>query len=198
MTEPIKNTRLELRDGREECLLRGSIRFALFAVWFLLPLLSGCAGYQLGNRSLYRPDVRTVYVPMFESDSLRRNLGERLTEAVVKEIETTTPFKVISDPALADSILRGRLVVERKATLAETRTDEPRDVETNVVVAVSWVDRQGFGISQDSTLSLAQQGFSVAQTADYVAEAGQSVSTAHQEAIQRIAKQIVSQMEAPW
>ena len=43
--------------------------------------LAGCAGYQVGVRSLYRPDVYSVFVPVFESDSLRRNLGEQLTEA---------------------------------------------------------------------------------------------------------------------
>jgi hypothetical protein len=164
----------------------------------LLLTLAGCAGYQLGNRTLYRTDIRSVYVPMFESDSLRRNLGERLTEAVVKEIETKTPFKVVSDPDLADSILTGRIVTERKAVAAENRNDEPRDVETSLIVVVNWIDRQGFTMGQASTFSLAQQGFSVAQTSDYVAEAGQSISTAHQEAILRIAKQIVSQMEAQW
>ena len=52
-----------------------------------LLLLGGCAGYQIGNQSLYPQEIRTVYVPMFQSISFRRNLGERLTEAVVKEIE---------------------------------------------------------------------------------------------------------------
>jgi hypothetical protein len=174
--------------------------WSLISVGLALCLVSlpGCAGYQLGNRTLYREDVRTVYVPMFESDSFRRNLGERLTEAVVKEIELKTPFKVISDSNLADSILSGRLVSEQKVVLAENRNDEPRDVETDLVVVVNWFDRQGLAMTRTSSFSLAQQGFSVAQAADYVAEAGQSVSTAQQEAIQRIAKQIVSQMEAPW
>ncbi len=52
-----------------------------------LLLLSGCAAYHIGNSSLFPPDIHTVYVPMFESDSFRRDLGERLTEAVCKEIE---------------------------------------------------------------------------------------------------------------
>ena len=41
---------------------------------------SGCAGYQLGSQSLYPPDIHTVYVPIIESDSFRRYLGERLTD----------------------------------------------------------------------------------------------------------------------
>ena len=43
-------------------------------------LFVGCAGYQVGHRSLYRPDIRTVHVPVVQSDSFRRYLGERLTE----------------------------------------------------------------------------------------------------------------------
>ena len=65
---------------REIACLRGSLVVLLF--------FCGCAGYQIGNQSLYPPEIHTVYVPMFQSNSFRRNLGERLTEAVVKEIES--------------------------------------------------------------------------------------------------------------
>ena len=72
-----------------------------------MPLLAGCATYQVGSESLYAPDIATVYVPMIESDSYRRDLGERLTEAVIKEIELKTPYKVVGTPD-ADSILAVR------------------------------------------------------------------------------------------
>lgn len=135
---------------------------------------------------------------MFESDSLRRNLGERLTEAVVKEIERQSPYKVVHDPLAADSILSGRIISERKGVLAENRNDEPRDIEVDLAVQVNWIDRRGDAVMPSASFTLAQQGFSINQTADFVPEAGQSIATAHQEAISRIAKQIVSQMEAPW
>ena len=35
--------------------------------------VGGCAGYRFGAASLYPPDIQTVYVPMFESNSFRRN-----------------------------------------------------------------------------------------------------------------------------
>jgi hypothetical protein len=160
--------------------------------------INGCAGYQLGNATLYRPDIRTVHVPMFQSDSFRRNLGEQLTEAVVKEIELKTPFKVIDDPLAADSVLTGRILSERKRVLAENRNDEPRDIETDIVVQINWYDRRGDTVLADACFTLAQQGFSISQSADFVPEAGQSIATAQQEAFRRIARQVVSQMEAPW
>ena len=56
----------------------------------LIAAAAGCADYRIGASSLYAPDIHTVYVPMFESDSFRRNLGERLTEAVMKELDAIT------------------------------------------------------------------------------------------------------------
>ena len=88
-------------------------------------LLAGCAAYQVGSDSLYAPDVATVYVPMIESDSYRRDLGERLTEAVVKEIELKTPYKVVGTPD-ADSILSAQLLGDSRQLLAENSFDDPR------------------------------------------------------------------------
>src|SRR5262245_35350210 len=80
---------------------KSSICNLQFAILCILQsaILSGCAGYQIGNRALYRPDLRTVHVPVIQSDSYRRYLGERLTEAIVKEIELRTPYKVVGPDA---------------------------------------------------------------------------------------------------
>ena len=32
----------------------------------------GCAGYRFGNNTLYAPNVRTVYVPMVQSEKIGR------------------------------------------------------------------------------------------------------------------------------
>src|SRR4029079_19422761 len=106
-------------------------------------LFSRCAsGWQFGNRSLYRPDIATVHVPVVQSDSYRRNLGERLTEMIVKEIELKTPYKVV-DAASADSVLAVRIASESKRVLSETRNDDVRDMETDFFVQMSWSDRRG-------------------------------------------------------
>src|SRR4051794_5653984 len=86
------------------------------AAW--LTMLTGCAGYRAGAASLYPPDIHTIYVPIFESDSFRRNLGERLIEAVIKQIEATTPYKVVNTPQ-ADSVLTGRILGDTKRVTVE-------------------------------------------------------------------------------
>ena len=168
-------------------------------VW-LLPLLAldgGCAGYQLGSYTLYRPDIKTVHVPVFQSDSLRRNLGERLTEAVAKEIELRTPYKVVQSTK-ADSVLVGRIVLDEKRALVENSFGDLRAVEIGMHVALTWTDRRGNLIGTESSIPISDVTLSINQTASFVPEAGQSMATAQQEAIGKLARQIVSQMESPW
>jgi hypothetical protein len=173
-------------------------RFALiFVALATIASGSGCASYQFGNRSLYRPDIRTVHVPMVQSYSLRRNLGERLTEQICKQIELKTPYK-LTDSASADSILTARIVGENKKVLATNGLDEARDVETDFFVQVRWVDRRGDLIMNHCDVPVQPLLVNVSQATNFVQEGGQSLVTAHEEAMHRLADQIVGLLEMPW
>jgi hypothetical protein len=159
--------------------------------------ISGCAGYRVGNQSLYPSDVKTVYVPVFESDSFRRYLGERLTEAVIKEIELKTPYKVTGD-SMADSLLSGRISRERKHLLVLNKYHDPRDEEVDLQVQVRWLDRQSNLMREGAPIPVPAELATIGENGTLVPEVGQSVATAQQQAIHRLAVQIVSMMEAPW
>lgn len=159
--------------------------------------VAGCSGYQVGARSLYAPQIRTVYVPVFESNSFRRNLGERLTEAVMKEIEAKTPYKVVGTPN-ADSTLSGRILADSKRVVVEDRFDQPRQAEVRLRVAVHWTDCRGDLIRQSRSIPFSSDIVGIDASAPLFPEIGQSVATSQQQAIQRVAEQIVSMMETPW
>ena len=63
---------------------------------------------------------------------------------------------------------------------------------------VGWTDRQGRLLRESSAVPLPSELIDVQGTGNLVPEVGQSVDTAQQEAIQRVATQIVSLMEKPW
>ena len=159
---------------------------------------AGCVGYQVGTGSLYAPDVATVYVPMIESDSYRRDLGERLTEAVVKEIELKTPYKVVGTPD-ADSILSARLIERHAADARRKRVRRPARFgdraagRSHLAQSPPAADRAGANRSP-----LPPELVAISQTSNLIPEAGQSVATSQQQAIERLAQQIVATMEAPW
>ncbi len=151
---------------------------------------AGCASYHLGNQYLYRSDIRTVHVMIFESDSARRYLGQRLTEAVIKDLELNTPL-VITDPQIADSFVRGRIIADNKRAVAENLYDEPRTLRVDWRVEVDWVDRAGVPLMQ-------LQSIIISRDAEFIPEAGQSMATAQQRIIEQAARDLISQMQTPW
>jgi hypothetical protein len=172
-------------------------RVKLVCAVLLVALASGCAAYRFGATSLYPPDVQSVYVPVFESDSLRRNLGERLTEAVIKEIELKTPYKVVSDPN-ADSVLSGRILNDLKRVTVEDAYDQQRENQITILAEVSWLNRRGDLIASRGNIPIPESLLQLAGTGVAVPEFGQSIATGQQQAINRMAEQIVSLMETPW
>lgn len=181
--------------------LRRRCRWAACLAASVLTLAAGCASYRFGNNTLYANNVRTIYVPIFQCDSFRTtpsiDVGERLTEAVCKEIEKRTPFKVVGSEAAADSVLTGRVVADTKRIVVESPTDQSRMVEMNYQVLVTWADRGGTVIAAGD-VPLPAATVDVGQAAALVPEFGRSVASTQQEAIVKLAQQIVGLMEEPW
>jgi hypothetical protein len=169
---------------------------ALFAL-LLLAVTAGCASYRVGYQSLYRPDVRTVFVPVFESESLRPHLGERLTEAVIREIQTRTPYKVVATPD-ADSTLSGTIIRDSKRVSARNRYNDARGIDLELAAEARWVNSRGDVLMQTTAIPFAPLGVSTVADSHFIPEAGQSLSAAQQDAIERIAREIVGQMEVWW
>ena len=155
-------------------------RMAIFSVI----AIAGC-GYTLGTQTLH--DVRTVHVPVFQSDSFRRNLDYLLTEAVQREIRTRTPYR-LEDADTADTILKGKIIDIRKNVLSETRYDDPRELQLMVGAEVTWVDRRSGQILHQQTFPISSALTQQASAVSFAPEVGQSLATAQQEAATQIGR----------
>lgn len=191
------NYRREAIRERESLAIKSPGNSLTYLGIFLALLPIGCAGYQLGNHTLFPQNIRYVHVPVFRSDSLRRNLGERLTEAVIKEIEKRTPYKVVG-PEMADSVLAGRIIADERRVLVEDLNDNAREMETTLRAQVSWTTSRGEVIAQPLVIPLPAALVEAGQSGNYVPEVGQSLLTNQQDVIDRLASQIVGMMELPW
>lgn len=159
--------------------------------------MTGCAGYRIGTRTLYRNDIRTIHIPIIKSDSFRPELGAQLTEALHKEVERRTPYK-LTEFATADSTMTCRLTSENKQVIGETGTDESRLLQSVIAVEVSWVDRRNIPLIETRFLPPGETTFYFSENTNFVPEAGQSIGTANQRVIERLANHIVDQMESRW
>ncbi len=124
-------------------------------------------------------------------------VGVQLTEALQKAVELRTPYKVIADPS-ADSTLTCRVTSETKQVITENRTDDPRALDAILNIELTWTDRRGNLLMENRFVPPGQFAFLFTQGSHFVPEGGQSVSTALQRDIERLADEIVHQMESRW
>lgn len=159
----------------------------------------------------YDCSIRTVYVPIFKNVTFRKNLEFDLTRAVIREIESKTPYKVVSCPTKADTELLGTIASRSKAVTNFNRLFETREAETTLTVEVVWRDLRpghvGEVLSRPQQLRPAEllppgapptPPVLVQSLGTYIPETGSSLTTAEQQNVNRLATQIVSMMEQPW
>jgi hypothetical protein len=204
-----------------------------------LPLaVAGCRsggpsvfGYRLGADVLYDEHITTVYVPVFNNRAFQttpyRGLEVDITQAVVREIGSKTPFRIVSDPERADTELLGNIVSITKNPLNRTQQNTLREGEVVVAVDVVWRDlRDGTILSSprkprlpgtpgpsdvpsipfDPTVPVPPPFFElqpvvpqrITAAGRYVMELGETNASASKRVSDQIATQIVSMMEKRW
>jgi hypothetical protein len=151
--------------------------------------LTGC-GYSV--RSPFDKSIRTVYVPIFKSQSFRRDMNLQLTELVIKEIERRSLYKVVGSPDGADTILEGTVNYAEKNIVVESPNNLPRQLSSTVQASVNWTHNPPTDQERKRGPTL------LAETITFVPEVGESTMTAFYRTNQAIAKQIVDMMEEPW
>jgi hypothetical protein len=156
--------------------------------------LSGC-GYMVGGP--YDQQIHTVHVPTFTTESYRRGMEIQLTEVVQKQIQTRTPFRLAKEPE-ADTRLTGRIVRVGKQVLGESKFDDPRELQLRFEVAVTWEDLRTGRILAEQRVPLEPEVLRLVSESSFAPEVGQSLATGTQEALERIARQIVELMETSW
>ena len=101
-------------------------------------LLTGCAGYQLGEvkPSIYS-GVNNLHVHLFENKTLEPRLASLVTNAVLKEVQADGTYKV-SSRANCDAVLVGTIRKIQKTQLRSVRTDTLRSEELRIYLYVDW------------------------------------------------------------
>jgi outer membrane lipopolysaccharide assembly protein LptE/RlpB len=85
--------------------------------------LGGC-GYHVAGRSDSLPQsIHVIAVPALENKTTSYRIEQRLTSATVHEFLAKTPYKVVSNAADGDAVLRGKIVsLEAVPLLFDTKS----------------------------------------------------------------------------
>jgi hypothetical protein len=136
-------------------------------------------------------EIKTVSV-FFRTNSFRRDIEKQLTEAVIKEINLRTPYKVVGSHENADSVLTGTITYADKNIVVEAPTNFARELNLTINVGVNWTHNPPTEIEDKRIPTV------VAETINFVPEIGETTLSATNHVVQSLAKQIVDMMEMPW
>ncbi len=170
---------------------RSLTRFSTIGLLLLIAIGSGCRSYSL--RSPYDRSIETVYVPIFQSDSFREGINLELTRAVQEEIRKRTPYRVVTNPNEADTILSGTVLYANKNVRVVTPNNLPREIFGEITVEVSWEDIRG-GVNPDEPPATVR----VTQSTPFYKEIGETSTIAYDRVVAQLARDIVNMMEARW
>jgi hypothetical protein len=169
------------------------------AIWALVAGLglaaAGCAsdpteGYS--SAPVFSTNIRTVAVPIFENETFQPGIEFELTDALIKEIEARTPYKVTAQPR-ADTILIGRITTVKLDQLSKSRlTGLGEEVITSVTIDFEWKDWR-----TDAPL-VARRSFSGHGLAVPSAPTRERLELGRMAAVQQLARDIVDEMRAAW
>ncbi len=155
----------------------------------------------------------TIYVPVPQNTTYRRDIEFDLHKAVIRELGTSSPYRVTSNRARADTELDLKIVRFGKTTILLNQLGENREAEVGVNVEVVWRDlRPGRGgdiLSNPKRFDANLQplpGDPPAQaptaiplvltpTAIFIPELGGSNASAERQAVNKAAIQIINLME---
>lgn len=106
-----------------------------------MAFLSGCGYHVAGRASRIPPNIKTIAVVTFENQTARYRIEQRLTQAVVREFLARTGYRIVSDPAAADAVLRGQVTgIETAAVLFDAATGRATTMLVTVHLKVSLED----------------------------------------------------------
>jgi hypothetical protein len=174
------------------------------AAAMLLTLALGGCGYQWADtggggfaqepghkwNGLYRQDVKTVAVPIFTNRTYYRGVEFNLTKAVINQIESRTPYKVVPKER-ADTVLEGEVINVGLFTQSRSQTmGLPQEQLYHIIVNFTWKDLR------TGQMLTVRHGFE--QTSPYYPTLGEDQFAGSQDAIERLGLAIAEELQANW
>lgn len=156
---------------------------------------AGCAndprqGYALASG--YREDIRTIAVPIFDNTTFSHGLEAQLTDAIVKEIHRTTPWRV-APVDLADTELTGVITGSSLRRLSRQRdTGLAQELAVSLTVSFEWKD------GRTGEVLVARRNFRTADTFTPAQGVQERIELGERAAVDRLARDIVGELRSSW
>tara|TARA_B100000959_G_C14933863_1_gene604835 strand:+ start:1168 stop:1680 length:513 start_codon:yes stop_codon:yes gene_type:complete len=165
------------------------------STWLVFLFCASCAsnptvGYS--SASLYAKEYHSVAVPIFQNETMTRNMEFMLTDAVIKEIQSRTPYAVLGEK-YADTILTGTITnIELDFMTQSKQTGLDNEMLVEATIDFKWTNLRNDATIAGRNNFTSSALFIPSQPSSEPMEIGQFA------VVQQLASDIVDQMQASW
>ena len=106
---------------------------------------TGCGYHTLGHSTALPGNVRSIAIPVFTSYARTFRVEQLLTDAVIREFNTRTQFRIVRDPHEdADAVLKGTVLSVSSTPLAyDSTTGRAASALVTINLQITLTDRDG-------------------------------------------------------
>lgn len=151
----------------------------------LVAFLASCGPYSFSGAST--GGIETVYIPVFDNETIEYGLGEELTTKVTSAIVADNTLKVV-DRDDADAFISGKVISYKKSSETYNIEDQVQEYRVDVAVNVSLVRPNGDVVWEEPQIS----SFGVYQADTETEDEGKT------EALEKLAEIIVNRTVRNW
>jgi outer membrane lipopolysaccharide assembly protein LptE/RlpB len=141
-------------------------------------MLTGCGYHQVGSAAHVPANVRTLAVPIFVSKVQAYNTETVFTQAVVRELNTRTQYRILpsSDGTATDAVLRGTILTETVSPLTyDSSSGQTSSYVVSVTANVQLVAHDGTVLYNNDAFAWREQYQSTQDLSGFVQEDGAAV-----------------------
>jgi len=148
-------------------------RSLLLALLALALTFGACGYHTAGKGSQLPPTVKTISVPSFVNQTQTYHVETRLTEAVVREFNTRTRYRIVNSAADGDAVLRGTVTSAQSVPLTyDSRTGQVSSSLVTVAMKVTLTGRDGRVLYENPNYIFREQYEIALQTSSFFEEQG--------------------------
>lgn len=158
-------------------------------------MVCGCAsdptkGYSAS--STFPQEYSTVAIDIFENETFTRDVEFELADALVKEVEQRTPYKV-TPSRRADTIIRGRITAIELDQLSKSKiTGLSEEMILSVTIDFEWTNARTGEVIEERREFTGHSLFLPSTPS------GEPIELGRFGVVQRLARDIVDEMRADW
>lgn len=142
--------------------------------------------------STYAADIHSVHVPIFQNSTFSRGIEIELTDAIIKEIQSKTPWRVVPADA-ASTTLTGAITDSRLRSLSLGR-DSGLVQEQAVELTVQFE----FKDNRTGKVLVARRNFAASDAFVPAQGLNERLETGQHGAIAKLARDIVAELRSSW